>query len=64
MALGLLGAVVVTRLLRSLLFEVTPGDPVAFAAAVTLLLGAGLAAAYLPARRAARIDPAVALRAE
>ena len=61
---GVAGALAATRLLRSLLFEVAPTDPAAFAAAVALLSAVALAAAYLPARRAARVDPAVALRAE
>jgi ABC-type lipoprotein release transport system permease subunit len=53
-----------TRLLRSLLFQVTPTDPVTFAAVAVILFGAGLAAAHVPARRATRIDPMTALRCE
>ncbi len=63
-AVGVVGSLAVTRFLRSLLFEVAPTDPVSFAAAVLLLTAVALAAAYLPARRAARVDPMVALRAE
>lgn len=63
-AVGLAGAIAVTRIPGSLLYGVSATDPVAFMAA-TLLLGAvTLAGAYLPARRAARIDPVVALREE
>ena len=61
---GLAGAAGVTRVLQTFLFGVTPTDPIAFTI-VTLLLGAvGLMAAWLPARRATRIDPCAALRAE
>ncbi|MGE3526651.1 MAG: ABC transporter permease [Gemmatimonadales bacterium] len=62
--IGLLGALMLTRILRSQLFEVSPLDPAAFLVAVVVLgLVAGLAA-WLPARRAARVDPNVALKAE
>ena len=61
---GLAGAVVVTRVLQRFLFEVTPTDPIAFAAVTLLLMAVGLMAAWLPARRATRIDPTTALRAE
>ncbi|CAN5539433.1 ABC transporter permease [soil metagenome] len=62
--IGLLGAFATTRLLRTLLFEVSPTDPATFLA-VPLLLGAvALLASYLPARRAARVDPMIALRNE
>jgi ABC-type lipoprotein release transport system permease subunit len=62
MVLG--GAVMVpfTRALRSFLFGVTPSDPWAFLAACVALLFAAVLAAYLPARRASRIDPLIALR--
>jgi len=61
---GLAGAAVVTRVLRTFLFGVTPTDPIAFAIVTLLLLVVGLIAAWLPARRATRIDPCAALRAE
>ncbi len=61
---GLAGAAVVTRVLRTFLFGVTPTDPVAFTGVTLLLVAVGLTAAWLPARRATRIDPCAALRAE
>jgi putative ABC transport system permease protein len=61
---GLLGAVAVTRLLRGMLYGVTPLDPLAYVGAGVLLLAAAGLACYLPARRAARLDPVRALRAE
>jgi predicted permease len=61
---GLAGAAAVTRVLQAFLFGVTPTDPIAFAAVTLLLMAVGVTAAWLPARRAMRIDPAVALRAE
>jgi ABC-type lipoprotein release transport system permease subunit len=48
--------------MRSILFEVRPLDPVAFAAAALTLAGFALLACYLPARRATRVDPLIALR--
>jgi ABC-type lipoprotein release transport system permease subunit len=59
-----LGAFVLTRRLESLLYGITPHDPATFAAVVLILAGAGLVAAYAPARRAARVDPLITLRAE
>lgn len=63
-AVGLLGAAGLTQLMRSLLSGVSPNDPITFVAVVFLLAGTGIAASYLPARRASRIDPTVALRYE
>jgi len=63
-ALGLAGAVVLTRVLSSLLYDVTPTDPVTLACVSLVLIVIALLASYLPARRAARIDPMVALRYE
>jgi ABC-type antimicrobial peptide transport system permease subunit len=62
--IGVAGALVATRWMASLLFEVSPTDPVVFAS-LSLLLGAiAVGACYVPARRAARSDPLVALRAD
>lgn len=62
--IGSIGAWFCTRLLESLLFEVRTHDPVLLCGAVLLLLGAAFLAAWIPARRAMRIDPMVALRYE
>ena len=62
--LGMVGAFASIRLLASQLYGVSVDDPVTFLSAIAILAGAGLLAALLPARRAARIDPNVALRAE
>ena len=62
--LGLTGGLALTRYLASLLFETGPRDIAAFAGASVLLLAMALLASYLPAHRAARVDPAAALRAE
>jgi len=59
---GVVGAALSVRLLRSFLFGVTPLDPGAFAAAAIVLLAVAVLAAYLPARRATRVDPLSALR--
>jgi len=63
-ALGLAGSVVVGRLLEGLLFGVAPGDPATLALTAGLMLGVGLVACALPARRAAGVDPMVAMREE
>ncbi|HET9985722.1 MAG TPA: ABC transporter permease [Longimicrobiales bacterium] len=64
LAVGLTGALLAARLLRGLLFGVTPHDPTTLGAVAFVLVGVGVAACWLPAARAARVDPAVALRAE
>jgi predicted permease len=64
LVVGLAGAAGVTRVLRAFLFGVTPTDPAAFTIVTLLLMAVGLTAAWLPARRATRIDPCAALRAE
>ena len=62
--LGIGAAVALTRRLQALLFETSPLDPLVFVAVSTLLVGVCLLASWLPARRAARIEPLAALRAE
>jgi len=63
-ALGLAGALVATRVLASLVYGVSTTDPLTLAATAALLLGAAALASWVPAMRAARVDPAVSLRAE
>jgi predicted permease len=63
-ALGLIAAFAVTRLIGSLLFRITAADPVTFVIASLLLVGVGALAGYLPARRATKVDPLIALRHE
>lgn len=64
LAVGIAGALALTRFVASLLFEVRPADPLTFAAVSVLLATIALLAAYIPARRAAKVDPIVALRHE
>lgn len=64
LATGIVGALVSTRMLRSLVFDVSPTDPLTFAVAAGLLAAIALAASYVPARRAMRVDPMIALRYE
>ncbi|HJU75961.1 MAG TPA: ABC transporter permease [Gemmatimonadaceae bacterium] len=62
MLLGLAAALALTRVLRSMLFEITPSDPWTYVAIVAFLGGAALLASLLPARKAAGVDPVIALR--
>jgi len=62
--LGLFGALWLTRLLQQLLFEVAPTDPLTYLGVAVVLGLAALVACYVPARRASRVDPIIALRVD
>jgi len=63
-AIGIAGALAAARVIASLLFGVAPRDPLSFVLAVSGMLAVALAAAAIPARRASRVEPAIALRYE
>jgi putative ABC transport system permease protein len=63
-AIGIVASYLVTQFLRTLLYGITPTDPLTFGAVAILLLLTALLGCYLPARRASRVDPVIALRAE
>jgi putative ABC transport system permease protein len=63
-AAGLLGSIWITRLVKGLLFGLTPNDPVTMALAIAAMVMVAFVATYIPGRRAMRVDPIVALRYE
>jgi len=63
-AMGLSAALATTRLISTLLFGLTPNDPLTIAVAALLLIGMAALAGYLPARKASQVDPMAALRQE
>jgi len=63
-ALGLAAALALTRVMKNLLFEVSATDPATFALIALLLVGVALIASYIPARRATKIGPLLAIRHE
>ena len=64
LAFGLVGSLLLTRTLRSMLFEISPNDPLTIVGIALLLLLIAMLASYIPARRATRVDPMIALRYE
>jgi putative ABC transport system permease protein len=64
LAVGLAGSLLLTRTMRSMLFEISPNDPLTVAGIALLLLLIAMLASYIPARRATRVDPMIALRYE
>jgi putative ABC transport system permease protein len=62
--IGLVGAFLLTQLMRSLLFEITATDPLTYVSVIGILTVVALLACYIPARRAAKVDPLIALRYE
>jgi putative ABC transport system permease protein len=61
---GLAGSLLLTRTMRSMLFEISPNDPITIVGIALLLLLIAMLASYIPARRATRVDPMIALRYE
>jgi putative ABC transport system permease protein len=63
-AAGLIGSAMLTRFLQTMLFEIKPTDPITFGVLTTLLVSVALLASLIPAQRATRVDPLMALRHE
>ena len=63
-AIGIAGALALARLVRTMLFEVAPSDPASYALTALVLLAVAALACYVPARRAMRVDPLVAMQGE
>jgi putative ABC transport system permease protein len=63
-AIGIIAALGVTRLISSMIFGITPYDPITFVVVAAVLVAVAFLSSYLPARRATRVDPVVALRYE
>ena len=63
-AIGIAGALGATRVLRALLFDLSPSDPGTYAAVVAIVVGTALLAVSIPARRASRVDPLASIRAD
>jgi putative ABC transport system permease protein len=64
LAVGTISALLITRVMRSLLYEVSPGDPLTLALVVLVLSGVAGLASYVPARRGTRVDPRITMQAE
>jgi putative ABC transport system permease protein len=64
LTIGVVAALGTTRVLGGLLYDVEPTEPLAFVAAATMLIGVTVIASWIPARRAARVDPSEALRGD
>jgi ABC-type lipoprotein release transport system permease subunit len=64
LASGLVGAAIMTRFIRSMLFDVGPADPMTFLSVSAILAAVALFACYIPAKRATHVEPLVALREE
>jgi putative ABC transport system permease protein len=64
LASGLVGAAIMTRVFRSMLFGVGPADPITFLSVSAILAGVALFACYFPAQRVTRVNPLIALREE
>jgi ABC-type antimicrobial peptide transport system permease subunit len=64
LAVGLAAALALTRVMQSQLFGISPTDPATFGGLAVMLLGVTALASYLPARRATRVDPMIALRSD